>query len=79
MSNEEKVIEVLLEWKNDPSYFGEGVWFGYYTLSDLTNITIQELKKIMKKLAEKKLVEKKHTIDSEEKISGSGWFITDLD
>jgi len=79
MTNSKKVIDIMLEWKNDPCYDGAGVWWGYNTLSELTNIPLKELKKIMKELARKKIVERKTTLDCEGNISGSGWFITDID
>ena len=78
MSDTEKVVEKLIEWKNDTSFDG-GVWWGYAELSGETSIPVKELKTILKTLLEKKMVEFMTLVDDEGRLRGKGYFITDID
>lgn len=70
-----KVLSVLLEWLNE-SY--DEMWHGYGTLEDETDISIKELKKIMKELRRAGIVYYSYCVTDEGLPCGSGNFIKEL-
>jgi len=58
------------------------MWYGYDSLQDELNVKgfsvgMSELKRIMKGLKEKDIVELKHTSGYKSRVEGSGYFLTE--
>lgn len=69
-----KLWETLYEWNHNDGEF-DYIWNGYSELSDITGLSIKELKKIIKKLREAKIMYSAPTVNSDYEISGSGNFL----
>ena len=74
------ILEVLKSWENQKNVEFDAMWYGYEALLDEvkekgTETTLKDLKKSMKILRERGVVELKPTYDSEWTMCGSGYFI----
>lgn len=74
---EKKVFKIVNNWSNERKGGWDGYWYGYFSLSDETQLSEYKLKKIMKSLKEKGLVELKPTYNSDGILSGKGWFTSE--
>lgn len=68
------VRQKIEEWSNDCHSGLDGVWYGYFALSDETGIPINELKKICKKLRTNGTIKLMPTYNEDGVICGSGYF-----
>lgn len=79
---EKAIIEVLKIW-GKPNFDFDGIWYGYPALLDEINehleikATLPQLKREMKSLKEKGIVDYLTTFDSEGNLCGKGYFLTD--
>lgn len=64
-----KVINSLTNWN------ANNLWCGYKELNNETQITISQLKKLMKILKKAGIVQHLATFDKCGKFNGSGWFL----
>lgn len=69
------VMQHITEWSNDYSTGWDGVWKGFDTLSKISKIPINQLKKIVKKLYDEGKLDLRETYNVDGQLHGRGYFV----